>query len=270
MCCRYCFARFQDVKAELPAGHLCQDDARQVTALLAERFDKITFVGGEPTLCPWLPELVRLSKSLGATTMLVSNGTRLTESLLDKLQGCLDWVGLSIDSINPETNIAIGRKRGVQTLSAKHYLDAAARIRERGVRLKLNTVVTALNAAEDLSGFVRELQPERWKMFQVLAVDGQNNGSVEPLLVSAEQFSSFVGRHIEALRDTSVAVVGESNTLMTGSYAMVDPAGRFFDNASGRHKYSSPLLKVGLDRAFAEVSFDHERFEARSGRYEWR
>ena len=56
---------------------------------------------------------------------------------------------------------------------------------------------------------------------------------------------------------------------MTGSYAMVDPAGRFFDNMEGRHHYSSPILEVGLQQAWSQVRFEHTSFISRGGQYDW-
>ena len=41
---------------------------------------------------------------------------------------------------------------------------------------------------------------------------------------------STLSRRVE---EYEIKVVPESNDLMTGSYVMVDPAGRFFDNTSG-------------------------------------
>ncbi|MBI4821777.1 MAG: 4Fe-4S cluster-binding domain-containing protein [Deltaproteobacteria bacterium] len=79
MRCKGCFAVFQDVKSTvLPRGHLRREEALRVVERLAAAFDKITFVGGEPTLCPWLPELVSLAKRRARTTMIVTNGSRLT------------------------------------------------------------------------------------------------------------------------------------------------------------------------------------------------
>ncbi|MBA3546792.1 MAG: hypothetical protein H0T76_09945 [Nannocystis sp.] len=69
-------------------------------------------------------------------------------------------------------------------------------IRARGLRLKLNTVVTALNWREDMSEFVRRVAPERWKVFQVLPIGGQNDGAVDDLLIDAAQFRAFVDRHV--------------------------------------------------------------------------
>ena len=61
MKCRFCFATFQDVGQDaLPKGHLPREDCLTVVDALAKAgFDKINFAGREPTLCPWLPDLIR-------------------------------------------------------------------------------------------------------------------------------------------------------------------------------------------------------------------
>ena len=69
MSCRFCFATFQDIGQEaLPKGHLPREDSIAVVESLAGAgFGKINFAGGEPALCPWLPELIRRAKELGLT-----------------------------------------------------------------------------------------------------------------------------------------------------------------------------------------------------------
>ena len=54
---------------------------------------------------------------------------------------------------------------------------------------------------------------------------------------------------------------------MTGSYVMIDPLGRFFDNLKERYTYSTPILDVGVVAALEEVAIDTERFELRDGVY---
>ena len=66
-----------------------------------------------------------------------------------------------------------------------------------------------------------------------------------------------------------ITMVPESNDLMTGSYVMVDPAGRFFDNVAGHHTYSRHLLEVGVEEALRDVSIAPEKFQSRSGQYDW-
>lgn len=140
--------------------------------------------------------------------------------------------------------------------------------RAAGVRVKLNTVVTALNAEEDLSALVRRIAPERWKVFQVLPILGQNDGAVEPLLVSSEAFVAFVQRHA-ALSAEGFGPVVEGNDAMQGSYAMIDPAGRFFGNATGTHVYSDPILVRGVAATLAQVGFVPRKFVDRGGQYRW-
>ncbi len=269
MHCRGCFARFEDVcDGVLPRGHLPRESALALTRILAERFEKITFAGGEPTLAPWLQDLVRAAKAASATTMLVTNGTRLSPSYLESVAGALDWLTLSVDSANPATHVLLGRAARAGALSNEHYLSAGVRARALGMRLKINTVVSRVNVDENMSPFILAMQPARWKILQVLTVGGQNDQDTEVLRIAPPEFEAFVARHL-SLKMSGIDVVPEDNAAMTGSYAMVDPAGRFFDNTQGRHTYSRAILEVGIDAAWRDIRFDHARFRERGGLYAW-
>jgi len=60
-----------------------------------------------------------------------------------------------------------------------------------------------------------------------------------------------------------------STSEIKGSYVMVDPAGRFFENTSGRHIYSQPILEVGVRRAMNKMGYDFAKFVKRGGLYKW-
>lgn len=264
--CKFCYATFDD-DDDLRAvrGGLSEDDALRIIEQLREHgTEKLTFVGGEPTLCPYLTSLLIHARRLGFVNSLVTNGAHL-DRLLDAAADCIDWVGLSVDSASEQTQAALGRGRGDHVAKSIGHFKS---LHDHGIRVKLNTVVTALNWQDDMTGFVRQTRPERWKVFQVLPIDGQNSGSVDPLLVTTEQFNAFVARH-RHISDLGITLAGETNEDMTGSYAMIDPLGRFFSNVGGRHTYSPPILKAGVPEAFDAVSFNPGRFEARGGRYDW-
>lgn len=258
--CRFCFATFRDVNGQLALP----DALRVLDALRSAGAEKINFAGGEPTLHPHIGPLVAHARGLGLVTSVVTNGARL-DRLLDHHAEDLDWVGLSVDSGDEAVETALGRGRGTHVANA---IALADRCRAAFVRVKLNTVVSALNWNEDMSALVRRLRPERWKVFQVLPVDGQNDGDVETLLVSEAQFASFVSRHHHLVAEGLGPVV-EDNDAMRGSYVMVDPLGRFYGNSTGRHVYSEPILQAGVERALAQVGFSESKFEARGGRYQW-
>ncbi|REE94831.1 viperin family antiviral radical SAM protein [Thermomonospora umbrina] len=269
MSCHFCFATFRDVRRSvLPEGHLRRADARRVVARLAGAgFKKITFAGGEPLLCPWLGELVALAHGLGLTTAVVTNGSLLDEAALRTFGGTLDWITVSIDSVRPDTLRSLGRSTAGRVTTEEGYLALCLRVRELGFRLKVNTVVNARNWREDMGDFILAARPERWKVFQVLPVEGQNSRKVDPLLITPEQFDSFVARNLRVeLR--GIPLIPEDNDAMTGSYAMVDPAGRFFDAVDPHgYTYSRPILEVGVHRAIAQITVSRDKFLARGGLY---
>lgn len=270
MKCRFCFATFQDVGQDvLPIGHLSREGCLSVVEALASAgFDKINFAGGEPTLCPWLPDLIRRAKEMELTTSIVTNGSRITPEWLDRVGNCLDWAAVSIDTVDPEKLKSSGRTTRDGPLSEDDYLGVIDLLKQRRIRLKINTVVSRSNCEEDLAGFIARALPERWKLLQVLPVSGQNDGLVDDQLVTPEEFAAYVARN-RRVEDIGVAVVPEDNGLMIGSYVMVDPAGRFFDNTAGAHAYSQPINEIGVEAALQEVTVDAGKFLLRDGLYNW-
>ena len=270
MKCGFCFATFQDIPFQtLPKGHLGREDCLSVVESLAQAgFRKINFAGGEPMLCSWLPELITRAAELGLTTSMVTNGSRITEGWVDSIKGRLDWVALSIDSVDADTLLRTGRTTPSGPMSERDYLRAIEILKQHDIRIKVNTVVTRFNINEDLADFIIEARPERWKLLQVLPVKGQNDPAVGEHIVSADEFDGCVqsNRRVEK---HGITLVPENNDLMTGSYIMVDPAGRFFDNVSGTHTYSRSIIEVGVDEALKEVSIDADKFLSRNGLYNW-
>jgi len=267
MSCEFCFATFQDVKQIiLPKGHLPKEQAIKIVKQIAAfGFEKITFAGGEPTLCPWLPELIKTAKTEGLTTMVVTNGSKLTDTFLEKNKNYLDWIAISIDSLKGTTNQIIGRKMSNnKTLSKDYYLSIIKKIKKYNYGLKINTVVTAVNYKEDLNNFIKEANPKRWKVLQVLPIKGQNDKSIDVLKISKKEFNLFIENH-----STCNNLVTEENDEMKGSYVMVDPAGRFFSNTKGYHEYSNPILNVGIEKAYSQMDYNYTKFINRNGLYKW-
>ncbi len=267
MRCKFCFATFQATKRTiLPKGHLPKEEAIKVVQSLADYgFEKITFAGGEPSLCPWLSELVITAKEADMTTMIVTNGSRLSEKFLEKNKEHLDWITISIDSLNEDSNIEIGRAiMGKKAYSKEYYLSMIERVKNYGYGLKINTVVNRYNYEEDMFDFIQATEPRRWKVFQVLSIMGENDKNIERYAISGDEFKSFLQRH----KHVSY-LVPEDNSEMTGSYVMVDPAGRFYNNENGSYAYSQPILDVGAQQAIQEMNYDLDKFLERGGLYQW-
>lgn len=270
--CTFCFATFEDIdrsnSLEKELGFKLLEE------MAAEGVEKVTFVGGEPTLCPWLGEYLVKAKSHALTTCIVSNGTGLSEEFLDSWHEYIDWVGISIDASDDRLHYIMGRGTKADLAEGRsRHLEAALSAWERcqklGIRMKLNTVVCKANLDDNMTETVLQLMPERWKAFQVLPIDGQNDGRVEDLLISEYEFSEWVEKH-KGVSNEGINFISETNELMTGSYVMIDSLGRFYSNIEGAHKYTRSILEIGIEEAWSENQFNKHHFIEREGIYDWR
>lgn len=100
--------------------------------------------GGEPLLHPDIDQVVRTAAGEGFYTSLITGGTRLDDSTLDRLvDSGLDHVQVSIDGATEQTNNAITNRE-----SHREKLAACRRVSRRGLPLTLNAVLHRFNLSE--------------------------------------------------------------------------------------------------------------------------
>ena len=275
--CHYCYAAWDESACR---RELIQDSER-TTALLNELYQyfrpdnhlnplasrlgwgavRLNLAGGEPLLhAGKIASIVNQARNLGFEVSLISNGSQLSEELLHQLAPQLTWLGISIDSMRPATNRAIGRvdrrDRLLNQMELASLLVSACQSHP-GLHIKLNTVVNQLNHDEDLSPLIQRMAPDKWKVLRMLPAVNHH------LAVSDEEFAAFVARH----QAFDHILYPEDNQDMCESYLMIDPHGRFFQNSprlTGQgYAYSPPILEVGAAAAFVQMAFDPDRFSAR-------
>lgn len=260
MGCKFCYATFQDFRVgkQLTLEECC----KIVDKLHQAGVKKITFAGGEPMLFKELDLLIIYTKLLGITTSIITNGSLLTREWLQNMIPYLDWIGISIDSTNQETNRKIGRvTRKSQDHQDSHYYALLATIKSYGYKLKVNTVVNIHNQDEKLVDFIEHFEVDRWKVFDTLKVEGQNDQQFEE--IKSTDFNGFV------LNNLSDVMVVETNYLMTASYLLIDPLGRLFENSKGKHTYSDSILEKDFNECLSQISLDRNKFLERGGIYKW-
>lgn len=257
MNCKFCYATFDDMRV---GPQMSLHDACVIVNKLAKAgVQKITFAGSEPMLYKYLQQVICEAKALGLTTSIITNGSLLTDKWLNDMMNWLDWVGVSIDSLNRNTQYQIGRIAHKEI----DYSKLVESIRNCGYKLKINTVVNAYNWQEDMNSFIDWASPYRWKVFQALRVEGQNDNQFDEIKVTEEQYQSFLNRHQHP------ALVPEDNEAMTGSYLLIDPLGRLFENSAGKHTYSDTLITNNIDHCLSQINLDRDMFIKRGGAYAW-
>ena len=254
--CKFCFATFPQIK-----NRLTRERALLIPTLLADAgIKKLNFVGGEPLLCPYIGELLSASRKAKLKTSIVTNASRLSRQFLETNSSNIDWIGISIDSANEDTEKSLGRGLGDHVGMA---VSRAGMVKDFGIRLKVNTVVTSLNFKEDLTALISELGPDRWKVFQMLLIYGESVKTGKKLAINRDQFMEFVSRHKQ------LGPIVEDNDAMTGSYLMLDPMGRFFQNWGGHYVRSESVQDIGVQAAIDQVGWSHQKFMDRGGEYNW-
>ncbi len=167
----------------------------------------------------------------------------------------------SLDSINPKTNLRIGRvDKSGRMLSIKKLEKEinAVRSLKPGILIKINTVVNAENYTEDLSVLIERVKPQKWKVLRMLHV------TTDWLAISNDQFNEFLYRH----RHLKRIISAEDNIDMKESYIMVDPFGRFFQNHDSivskyPYIYSEKINEFGAEAAFSQIRFNCTKFSRR-------
>lgn len=255
--CRFCFAN--DFEGRTIKSSVIP---RVIEGLVKNGVTKLNLAGGEPLLSEQLISVARSAKDAGMTVSVITNGSLLKGRLFDELLNHVDWIGVSVESSSERVETELGRGFGdhVEQTTALCRL-----LRENGIRLKINTVVTALNVGEDLHQLISETKPQRWKVLKMLRVRGQNDGA-STLAVDDPAFQGFVRRHADVVLENGKKPVFENDLDMIGSYLMVAPNGDLFRNGGNGYQY------LGLD-SWADNGwqsfFDYDSFVRRGGAYDW-
>jgi len=164
--CVHCYA---DASPEITSS-LSRPVAERVLAeARALGIDHVQFTGGDPLLCPFLPELVENARALGfGSREIYTNGLGLSDGLLDRLEPGAPQFAFSFYSHDAETHDRITRTRGSQA----HTVRAIQRVLARGLPLRVSILVMQENAGDARATyeFLRALGVERVKAGGTVAV----------------------------------------------------------------------------------------------------
>ncbi len=260
--CKFCYV--QKLSSEIKDLTVASDILHRIRDTKTDQLDitKINFVGGEPFLHPHFYEMLEMAHDMGFVTSIVTNGSLINTGNIDKIADHTDWIGISVDSIDDRVEAELGRGQGKHVT---HALEVASLIHDHGLKLKVNTTVTRPTYQENMHHLIERMDPYRWKIFQMLHIEGQNDACINDLAITDQQFEDFKKRHQDIRLRDNVRPVFESNYDMIGSYLILDPAGKVLSNSNGR--YTPFDLDDFLENPASIV--DSKKYIDREGVYAW-
>ena len=255
--CKYCFAHFERKKdLTLEQWKKIIDNVKRSGMVSA-----INFAGGEPMLYKNFNELLGYAKSSGFELSLISNGSLLLNEKIapDEMFAALSMLGISIDSFDEKILIALGCcDSSRKTLSEEKFIAIVNRAKKinPAIKIKINTVVSRLNADEKLTGTGNKIPVERWKFLKIKAFDNKIFSNKD-LLIGDEEFYRFVKRNERSRGE----IISEQNTER--SYIIIDNRGNLLDNFGDNYEIVGNLLEESFSEVFSRYNFDSELYQSR-------
>ena len=284
--CEFCFAKWNK-PVEIWSN---PDNVQKVLSNISQHFRsqgifriRLNIVGGEPIMSPErLWNVVEAAYNNEMEISIITNGSHLEN--IRPFAHLISQVGISIDSLDHETNMKIGRECGGKTICFDALRQKIEDLRKANpdIKIKLNTVVSKHNFNEVIVERFAELHIDKWKILRQRPFNG-NSG------VSDYQFYAFLRNNfnenlmqanvpkphkdllaafiacedIEKPNEPQQVIFVEDNDAMTESYLMVSPDGRLFQNGSDEYTYSNHLTEVSFANALSDIKFDSKKFESR-------
>ncbi|MGL1931240.1 MAG: radical SAM protein [Desulfotalea sp.] len=212
--------------------------------MLFARPDKVTtliLLGGEPTLHPDLPEIIKIATKMNYAVTVDSNGY-LHHNLLEKIKPEeLDYLSFSLDGPTPEVNDPI-RGEGVFDVCTKNIKEAVA----KGFRVSLICTVSGKNIAHlpQMVDLLVELKIKRF-FIQVIGLRGESaKKEATGLQVERQDWFSMVPRVATSAAEHGIHVTWPKVFLSEGEVfsCACNVAENFFVFPNGR-VYSCPLCE---------------------------
>lgn len=153
---------------------IAEDDNLYILRLIASAkvIKKISWTGGEALLYSGLKTMLQESHNLGIENNLITNGLLLTEDRFTELAPYLDYITLSLDSLESKVNAQLGRFENQFEIVAK--IVEMIHKSQWNIKIKINTVATKINlqSIENMIDYIAKSNIFRWKIFKFMPLRG--------------------------------------------------------------------------------------------------
>lgn len=209
-CCKHCFVKKKGKELSFETIKLIGDRLADYQKKHGIHV-RVNLAGGEPLLSKSIQNIIDYFYSLGLEVSIITNGYLLTEDFIKLNKNKLSMIGISIDTLNHDTNIRIGRCFKGNTLSKEHLIYICKFIKDCGIVLKINTCITSINANEDINELLDLVKPDRVKVLRVFC------DSSSKYNITDEEWNSVKRKYPNAFC--------EDNEYMSSHYLIIDSEG---------------------------------------------
>lgn len=271
--CRHCYAKFH---YHVP---LSVDDWKKIidNCCNSGLINAFNFAGGEPFVYRGLEELIHYAYNKGTKVSIITNGYFMTEDWIRKNVPFLDTIGFSIDSFYTETLKNIGRcDKSGKYLDPDKFSNLVMLIKKLNpnTRIKINTVVSALNINENIFQDIinRNLPVDRLKLLKISPFENDEFNNFN-ITITDDMYSNYIKR---SLGSTSVSKINSmiyktendmeivAEYSISGGYIMIDAGGRLVDDTlNTNYTIIANCTTTDFSEALKSLSFNQKLYAER-------
>lgn len=260
--CKHCFAKFS-TKDELDLKGWKEVVNKIENYFTSKKIKKgrINLAGGEPMVLNYLDDLIDYIHHKNIKVSIITNATMLSKDRIDKWVNKVDTIGISIDSLDKDTNILIGRHFKKKTLDYEWLVDMLNYIKSKGIQIKVNTVVTKINLNQDIQQLYRDIEFDRIKILQV-RINKNANTNAQNLSISSDEFKKYY----KDIDEKNIVI--ETDEDFDSSYVFIDPKGYLISNANHIHNKIGLVIDQSLEDLINKAKINYHIYNKRYKRYE--
>ena len=173
----------------------------------------------------------------------------LDDSFIERHKNQISTIGISVDYLDYDTNVLIGRYFNANTLSKEQLIHICNSIKKAGIILKINTCLSKLNIDEDFNSFINEIKPDRYKILQMHCDD--NDIRNKNNMVNKEEAKAFLSK-------IKFDHIYESSDEMKNSYIIIDSQGNISTNNA--HISNISIFDYDLEEAINLLNIDYTNY----------
>ena len=248
--CKHCFVKKENYELSLDNLKIAID---KIHRYFCDKNIKgrINIAGGEPLMHKDIDNIIRYIKSKDIEVSIITNGYFLNDTFIEKHKNNISMIGISVDSLDDNTNIKIGRVCKDIVLSKEQIIEKCKQIKSNGIKLKINTCLLKTNINENFNKFINEVKPDRYKILQALFYDKNLRKEYS---VSNKEVNGFI-------KKVTYKCLVEKAEDLKDSYLIIDSQGNI--STSNSHKSDMSILKYDLDKAIDLLKINKKKYQKR-------
>lgn len=207
---------------------------------------RINLAGGEPLLSKNINEIIDYIYSKNIKVSIITNGYYLTKEFISKNKTKISCIGISVDSLDYDTNLKIGRCEKNNTIDSNALIELCKYIKESNIRLKINTCLSKLNVNENFTEFLEKTKPDRYKVLEMTCF---KNSELEGLKATSQEIKTFLEKH------KSYISIFEHDYEMLDSYIIIDSKGHLATN--NLHISNLDAVEMDIDLLIKEIGINY-------------